>query len=286
MQKETKVKEMSARQEQVSTNGMQTDGEAEALAVESQFDRATERLRALVLRGAFPLDVKLPETRAAELIGVSRTPARLAMAALERDGLLVRLPRRGFRVRSFSLDEVVEAILVRGELEGVAVRATAERGLAKSYRERMEAAIARAEGLLKASTFDAAARLSWCDINEAFHATLVEASGLRPLASAYAQVNLVPLASPRATIFNVAEPALLHRQLTAAHEDHGRILAALIDRQSTRAAALVREHAYRSGENKRRNFPHIDMQAMVIETPGIALVRMPGAEAAAVQTPR
>jgi GntR family transcriptional regulator of vanillate catabolism len=208
------------------------------------------------------------------------------MAALERDGLLVRLPRRGFRVRSFSLDEVVEAILVRGELEGVAVRATAERGLAKSYRERMEAAIARAEGLLKASTFDAAARLSWCDINEAFHATLVEASGLRPLASAYAQVNLVPLASPRATIFNVAEPALLHRQLTAAHEDHGRILAALIDRQSTRAAALVREHAYRSGENKRRNFPHIDMQAMVIETPGIALVRMPGAEAAAVQTPR
>ncbi|MGN6573758.1 MAG: GntR family transcriptional regulator [Pseudolabrys sp.] len=277
---------MSARDARNAPNGMQSDGDAEALAVESQFDRATERLRALVLRGAFPLDVKLPEARAAELIGVSRTPARLAMAALERDGLLVRLPRRGFRVRSFSLDEVVEAILVRGELEGVAVCATAERGLGKSFRERMEASIARADELLKASTFDAAARLAWCDINEAFHATLVEASGLRPLAAAYAQVNLVPLASPRATIFNVAEPALLHRQLTAAHEDHGRILAALIDRQSTRAAALVREHAYRSGENKRRNFPHIDMQAMVVETPGVALVRMPGAGAMAAQPPR
>jgi GntR family transcriptional regulator of vanillate catabolism len=238
-------------------------------------------LRALVLRGAFPIDVKLPEARAAELIGVSRTPARLAMAALERDGLLVRLPRRGFRVRSFSLDEVVEAILVRGELEAIAVRATAERGLGRTFRGRLEEAIARAEDLLTTKTFDATARLAWCDINEAFHATLVEASGLRPLASAYAQVNLVPLASPRATIFNVAEPELLHRQLTAAHEDHVRILGALLERQSTRAAALVREHAYRSGENKRRNFPHIDMQAMVIETPGIALVRMPSAEARA-----
>lgn len=274
-----KVKETSNLQPSASINGMQLDGEAEALAVESQFDRATETLRALVLRGAFPVDVKLPEARAAELIGVSRTPARLAMAALERDGLLVRLPRRGFRVRSFSLDEVVEAILVRGELEAIAVRATAERGLGRTFRGRLDEAIARAEDLLTTKTFDATARLAWCDTNEAFHATLVEASGLRPLASAYAQVNLVPLASPRATIFNVAEPELLHRQLTAAHEDHVRILGALLERQSTRAAALVREHAYRSGENKRRNFPHIDMQAMVIETPGIALVRMPGAEA-------
>ena len=148
-----------------------------------------------------------------------------------------------------------------------------------------EAAIEAAEDF-SVHPFDAAARRSWCDMNEAFHATLVEASGLRPLASAYAQVNLVPLASPRATIFNIAEPALLHRQLTAAHEDHGRILAALIERQSTRAAALVCEHAYRSGENKRRNFPHIDMEAMVIETPGIALLRMPGAEAGSVQPPR
>ena len=254
-------------------NSMQNDEDGGASSLDSQFDRATETLRALVLRGAFPLDVKLPEARAAELIGVSRTPARLAMAALERDGLLVRLPRRGFRVRSFSLDEVVEAIVVRGELEAVAARTISERGLAANFRERMEDEIARGEDVLKSRTFNAPARLAWCEINEAFHASLVEASGMRPLASAYAQVNLVPLASPRATIFNVAEPELLRQQLIVAQDDHSRILNALVDRQSMRAAALVREHAYRSGENKRRNFPHIDMQAMIVETPGIALVR-------------
>ena len=74
-------------------------------------------------------------------------------------------------------------------------------------------------------------------------------------------------------MFNVAEPELGRRQLLIAHEDHVRILRALLDRHSTRAAALMREHAYRSGENKRRNFPHIEMRTMVIETPGVALVR-------------
>ena len=97
-------------------NGMQLDGADEAASAETQLERATEHLRDLVLRGTFPADLKLPETKVAELLGVSRTPARLAMAALEQDGLLVRLPRRGFRVRNFSLDEVVEAIEVRGEL--------------------------------------------------------------------------------------------------------------------------------------------------------------------------
>lgn len=278
MQNGGMVKQMSGKSRSYSENSMQIDAEDDAASAESQFDRATETLRALVLRGTFPLDVKLPEARVAELIGVSRTPARLAMAALERDGLLVRLPRRGFRVRSFSLDEVVEAIEVRGELEAVAARVAAEWGLKAELRTRMEDCIARAEDVLKARSFGAEERRAWCAVNDDFHIALVEASGMRPLAAAYAQVNLVPLASPQATIFNVAEPELLRRQLTIAHEDHGRILRAMLERQSTRAAALVREHAYRSGENKRRNFPHIDMRAMVIETPGVALVRVAGDE--------
>jgi GntR family transcriptional regulator of vanillate catabolism len=267
------VKEMSAENVLNLQNGMQNAVDDEVSSAESQLERATEALRDLVLRGTFRTDVKLPEARVAELLGVSRTPARLAMAALERDGLLVRLPRRGFRVRSFSLDEVVAAIEVRGELEAVAARLVAEKGLEAPFAARMQACIARAETLLALSVLEAAQRRDWCDMNSAFHAALVEASGVRPLSAAYAQVNLVPLASPRDTIFNVAEPELGHRQLMVAHEDHVRILRTLIERRSTRAAALVREHAYRSGENKRRNFPHIDMQSMVMETPGIALVR-------------
>src|SRR3546814_3090978 len=42
--------------------------------------------------------------------------------------LLERLPSRGFRVRAFTVDEIADAVDVRGVLEGMAVRLLAERG--------------------------------------------------------------------------------------------------------------------------------------------------------------
>jgi GntR family transcriptional regulator, vanillate catabolism transcriptional regulator len=271
MQKFQKVKHSDGYDLEKSEFGMQSE-DVEAGA-DTQLERATEALRELVLRGAFPVDEKLPEAKVAELLGVSRTPARLAMAVLEQDGLLVRLPRRGFRVRSFSLDEVVEAIEVRGEIEAIAARLVAERGLKPQFRTRLEACIGRAEVILKNPVLEAAQRRDWCQMNLDFHDALIAAAGVRPLISAFAKVNLVPLASPRDTMFNVVRPELTRRQLEAAHADHTHILDAILARQSTRAAGLVREHAYRSGENKRRNFPDIQMRTMVVETPGVALVR-------------
>jgi GntR family transcriptional regulator of vanillate catabolism len=271
MQNVQRVKSSGAYDPEKYENGMQlldADG-----AADTQLERATEALRDLILRGTFPVEEKLAEVKVAELLGISRTPARLAMAVLEQDGLLARLPRRGFRVKSFSLDEVVEAIEVRGEIEAIAARVIAERGLAAEHRARMEACIGRAEILLKNAQFDAAQRRDWCQMNVDFHDALVQACGMRPLWSAYTQVNLVPVASPRDIMFNVARPELNRRQLEATHSDHTHILDAILARQSTRAAALVREHAYRSGENKRRNFPDIQMRTMVLETPGGALVR-------------
>ena len=170
MQNIRKVKEVSAETLLFHQNSMQNESDDDIASAETQLERATETLRDLVLRGSFPLDVKLPEARVAEMLGISRTPARLAMAALERDGLLVRLPRRGFRVRSFSLDEVVEAIEIRGELEAVAARLTAENGLGAPYRARMEACIDCAAALLATPTLEAAHRRDWCEINSEFHA--------------------------------------------------------------------------------------------------------------------
>jgi GntR family transcriptional regulator of vanillate catabolism len=268
MQNRVKVKQEPAATAEKDEFGIQFSGGAD-----TQLERATRTLRDLILRGTFPVDEKLPELKVAELLGVSRTPARLAMAALEQDGLLVRMPRRGFRVRSFSLDEVVEAIEVRGEVEAIAARIVAERGLGPAHRVRLERCIGRAEVILKSAVLDAQQRREWCEMNIDFHDGLMAAAGVKPLIAAYAKINLVPLASPRDTIFNIVNPELTRRQLEAAHADHVRIVEAILARQSSRAAALVREHAYRSGENKRRNFPDIQTQTMVVETPGVALIR-------------
>ena len=68
------------------------------------------------------------ELRLVERLGVSRTPLRLALAALEHEGLLRGRGSRGYVVREFTAADISDAIELRGVLEGTAARFAAERG--------------------------------------------------------------------------------------------------------------------------------------------------------------
>src|SRR5215204_2124084 len=96
--------------------------------VRNQTVKAVQRLRDLILDGQLPPGERLSETDMVELLGVSRTPARMAMMRLHDEGLLEEVASSGgFRVRGFSADEVFAAIEIRGMLEGLAARLAAER---------------------------------------------------------------------------------------------------------------------------------------------------------------
>lgn len=232
----------------------------------------TQTLRELVLAGAYGPDEKLGEVAVAERLGASRTPARLAMAALEKEGLLVREPNRGFRVRLFTIDEVGDAIEVRGELEAMAARLVAERGLDADRRDELAACLGQAEDLLVDHVATVEARSGWIETNADFHALLVEASGNLAVASSIEGISRLPLAGPTAIVFNAVSADEGLRQLQAAHLDHVRVFEAIERRQGSRAAAIMRDHAFRSGENKRRNFAA--MQSVAAEDlPGLSLVK-------------
>jgi GntR family transcriptional regulator, vanillate catabolism transcriptional regulator len=90
--------------------------------------RALLRLRELILRGEFAPGERMSELRLVETLGVSRTPLRLALAALEHEGLLRSAGSRGYVVREFTQADISDAIELRGVLEGTAARFAAERG--------------------------------------------------------------------------------------------------------------------------------------------------------------
>lgn len=239
----------------------------------TQLDTATQRLRELILAGDFALDHKLGEIPVAERLGVSRTPARLAMAALEQEGLLRRAPNRGFTVRSFTIAEVADAIEVRGELEGMAARLVAERGLDDTSAAQLEACIDKAERLLQAGVTDIAARAAWIEMNQAFHNALLTAANNEALRSSVAHLSRIPLAGTKAIVFDQADPAHSRAQLAGAQQDHRAVYDAVCQRQGTRAAAIMREHAAKSARNKRENFAAMKAQRAIVDQPGLALVR-------------
>ncbi len=84
-----------------------------------------KKLEEMILSGEIKPKEKILENELAKKLGVSRTPIREALNKLEQKNLVVRIPHKGTYVREISLDEVEEIYIIRGLLEGNAVRIAA-----------------------------------------------------------------------------------------------------------------------------------------------------------------
>lgn len=219
----------------------------------SQIDYTTQTLRQRILSGQVAPGERMVELELSAQLAVSRTPIRIALGELEKEGLLERLPTRGFRVRQFSVDEIANAVDVRGVLEGMAARQAAERGITPETREALQACVE--EGRLLLAQAQAAGHVidaaRWVPMNARFHGALAHAADNSTLLSALAHVSKTPMAGAGALSLNGALPLLEYGFIQRAQTDHEDVLAALLAGEGARAEALMREHAHRSRDNKR-----------------------------------
>jgi GntR family transcriptional regulator of vanillate catabolism len=150
------------------------------------------------------------------------------------------------------MDEVAEAIDVRGVLEGFAARRIAEEGLSPEHLDIFKSCVREGRELLEAAnesggTPDVA---GWASTNARFHLALADAAQSKALKAAIVQVTKAPMAGAGALGINGAHPSLELSYLRRAQCDHEDILMAMVAREGARAEALVREHARRSRDNK------------------------------------
>lgn len=86
----------------------------------------TREIREAILSGEFVASQRLVEADLTTRFGASRAAVRLALVNLANEGLVERLPNRGARVRSISIDEAIEIVEVRTGLEALCARKAAE----------------------------------------------------------------------------------------------------------------------------------------------------------------
>jgi GntR family transcriptional regulator, vanillate catabolism transcriptional regulator len=229
----------------------------------SQTTKATLGLRELIFAGELAPDERVPELGLADRLGVSRTPLRLALATLAHEGLLRALPGGGFVVCSFSLDDVADAIELRGVLEGTAARFAAERlgsptELADlvAVTEQLDAVVGEPTPVLE----------RFVELNDAFHRALVVLAKSEAVARAIANAVAVPFASPSALLASQATLTREREVLVVAQHQHRMLLDAVGAGHGSRAEDIAREHA---------RLAKLNLELVLESAP--ALERLPGA---------
>ncbi|HYF21273.1 MAG TPA: GntR family transcriptional regulator [Ramlibacter sp.] len=219
----------------------------------TQVDRVVAELRGRILTGQLAPGERVVELKFTEQLDVSRTPLRLALGELEREGLLERLPTRGFRVRSFSMDQIADAVDVRGTLEGMAARLVAERRPDPELLAQLEQCLQTGQRLIDEAVAAKAAieAHEWSEMNLRFHLLLVRGSGNRAIEPVVAFLSRTPMAGAGALTLQGVIPALETAFIQRAQNDHVDVVDAIRQGAGARAEAIMREHALRSRQNKR-----------------------------------
>ena len=79
-------------------------------------------LKSMVLEQKLVPGAKVYQDKLAQELGISRTPLVGALKKLEQEKLILAVPRRGFFVRHFSKQEMIQIFELREVLEGLAAR--------------------------------------------------------------------------------------------------------------------------------------------------------------------
>lgn len=188
-------------------------------------------LRRRILAWEYPPQRQLTEESLCQEFGVSRSPIRQAMTHLAAEGLLERLPRKGFRVKQLQLRDVEELYELRLALEIQVVQSLAAKGLPEATLSELHTVWSNPDALAGASISALASQ------DEAFHSALAEAHGNRLIQNQLEKIN------ERLFAFREIDFSKTDR-LSSTCDEHLRLLAAIVARDATAATNLVRKNIH------------------------------------------
>jgi len=210
--------------------------------MDTQLARATISVREMILRGRLKPGQRVTEIMLAELLGMSRTPVRQVLPVLAREGLLVESGSRGYLVRTFTRSDILDAIDLRGVLEGFAVRRIAERGATPALLQQLRVCLEEGDRIFRKRHLVESDEVAYGAMNGRFHALLLAAADSPVIAGALASNDCIPFASAGAIAFDGADLQAMFEALYFAHMQHHAICDALESGQSVRAEFLMCEH--------------------------------------------
>ena len=196
---------------------------------------AYRALRSAILNRELAPGSKVSVRPLSEALGLSPTPIKEALLALEREGLVTAITNRGYYVPTFGAIDVPEIYELREALESLSARLAVRRG--------DPALPAKLNALLKEQR--SCARHEdlehYGDLDLEFHRALWEASGNRRLVQ-----TAETLAGQLRLLISTS--AIVPGRLDASLAEHGEIIDSVKEGKEARAARAMSKHVQRAGQ--------------------------------------
>lgn len=187
---------------------------------------------------------RFTETEMATRYKVSRTPVRDALYRLEREGYLQVAFRSGWSVRPLDFDRFEQLYDLRTVLEAEAIGRLCRDPEARGRLE----SLAEIWSVSPEERIDDARAVAALD--EAFHATIVEAAGNPEMAAVHRSVT-EKIRIVRRLDFTAP------RRVSATYDEHAEILRLVLARKTAQASALLRSHIEQSRQEVRKITLHM-----------------------------
>ena len=208
------------------------------------------RIRHDIIHGAYADGERLSEARLCETHSVSRTPVRLALRLLEREGIILRGEGRGYKIASPTIADILQAVQVRGHLESLAARLMAQSSERTDRLPAMAQAIEAIDGLVRLGRLDTPVIRKMQAANKIFHTTILDACGNSYIGFTCRQISHLPMLAPGSMVFDRGvqdTPDQIERglfRLRIGNAQHQVIFGAIERGDAVRAEGMMREHSH------------------------------------------
>ena len=196
-------------------------------------EKVYDDLRADMISCRLAPGTEIRESELAQRFGVSKSPVRDALMRLEREGLVITLPRQGYRVAPVSLADAQDMFHLRDALEQACMERITRRASDEQLAE-----------LDRFRRFDAAAwQGGFVAYNREFHRTLARIAG-----NARMRDHLIDLIDQMERAVQLSVSSLKKGDPQSLVDEHVQLIEALQARQAARAQRLASRHVAEAGK--------------------------------------
>ena len=224
------------------------------LPMDSIDTQLANQIRQDIILGAYGAGERLSEAQLCDTHKVSRTPVRLALRLLEREGVIRRGEGRGYLVQSPTVEAILQAVEVRGHLESLAARLMAQNPDRFDFLPDMTSAIDTLESaiddLVKLGELNENVTLRAQSANKTFHSAILSGCGNSYVKYTCEQISHLPMLAVGSMVFDRSvsdTPDHFERgmfRLRLGNAQHRVIVEAIEKGDPVRAEGMMREHSH------------------------------------------